>query len=230
MIRRFPEPRDLFDPTRTIFQYSDLDSIVPFTSTVSGTAAGITFNTAALTYTNRYGFATITQGSTSTGRAALGSANQDQIVLNAGEVRIKASILTPSALSDATNRYNLFFGMTGSFTSPGAATNRTLIRYRDNLNSGKWQLDVSNTLGVSTADTGITVAASTFYELELVIGRASGAVTAYINGSRVASVSGQTPNGTSEPLGIIVGTQKTVGTTARPFYADFLTFYQEVDR
>jgi len=231
MIRNFSGDRDRFNPKTSVFLASDLDSAAPFTTSVSGTAAAVTFTTAAIAETNRFGIATLTQGSTTTGRASIGTATADSVIFNSGTATLRAAIKTPSNLSDGTNRYSIQVGFTNLVTSL-SPTIAAQFRYRDNLNSGKWQAYCSETSGgSSTADTGITVAVNTWYTLELRLARSGGPVQFYINRSLVATISGASvPTGTSNPCGIFCGSVKALGTTARPMYADFLTFEQEVSR
>lgn len=231
MIQTYPAQRDRFKPKTSVFLRSDLDSVAPFTTSVSGTSASVVFTTAAIAETNRFGIATLTQGTTTTGRASVGSATADSVIFNAGATTLCAAIKTPANLSDGTNRYSIQVGFTNAFASL-SPTISAQLRYRDNNNSGKWQAYCSeNVGGSSTADTGITVAANTWYTLEIRLARSGGPVQFYINGSLVATISGASvPTGSSNPCGIFCGTVKALGTTARPMYADFLTFEQEVAR
>lgn len=232
MIQVYPATRDRFDPRRTVFLHSDLDAAAPFTSTVSGTGAALTFTTAGLGAANRFGIATMTTGTTSTGRATIGSATQDGLVFNTGTTIARTAFQTPSSLSDATNRYTLNFGFTNTLASFYTAGVGALIRYRDNANSGRWQAYAAEAAtGTSaTADTGITVAASTWYSMEVRLARSGGPIQYFINGSLVATISTIAVTGTSNPCGVACGIVKALGTTARIMYADYLTLEEEVSR
>jgi len=232
MIQTYPATRDRFDPRRTVFLHSDLDSVAPFTSAVSGTSAAITFTTLSLGAANRFGVATMTTGTTATGRATIGSATQDGIIFNAGTVIARTAIQTPSSLSDATNRYTLNFGFTSTLANFYTAGIGATIRYRDNANSGKWQAYAAEATGgtSATADTGITVAASTWYAMEIRMARSGGPIQYFINGSLVATISTIAVTGAANPCGVACGIVKALGTTARTMYADYLTFEEEVTR
>ena len=230
MIQTYPT-RDRFNPKTTVFLHSDFSLAAPFTASVSGSGAAVGFNTLGIAEVNRFGYATFTQGTTTTGRASVGTVNADSIIFNDGTATLRAAIKTPTSLSDGTNRYSIQVGFSNSVTA-FVPTIAAMFRYRDNNNSGKWDIYCSeNTAGNSSADTGITVAANTWYTLEIRLARSGGPVQFYINGSHVGTISGATvPTGTSNPIGIFCGTVKSLGTTARTMYGDFLTFEQEVSR
>lgn len=228
-IDAFPD-RLRFD--RVIMQYSEMDNAGDFTTQVNGTGALVTFNaTAGQTYANRFGFAQLQTGSTSTGRAAVATANIDQIVLGSSPHYFASIILTSANLSDATNRYNIVSGFADTLSGANQI-NGIVFRYRDNLNSGKWQIySASSSGGSASADTGITVAASTFYKFEIFVDAAGANAYCYINGSLVGTVTSTTiPKGTGEPTGVASFILKAAGTTSRLFHCDYMQFSKEVVR
>jgi hypothetical protein len=87
------------------------------------------------------------------------------------------------------------------------------LRYRDNINSGKWQAYVKNGGSASTADTGVTVTTNTWFYLEMEINAAGDSVEFFIDGSSVATIaSGPATNSTAE---MRVGILKSTGTSGR---------------
>lgn len=232
MIQTFPQTLDRFDPRRVIFQASDMAVAAPFTTSASGAGAAITFATVVATgsFPNRYGFASLDTGTTSSGRANVITPTNDQILSGYGKISFCAMMRTPSNLSDASNRYGIKIGIGNSNTTLTDSFGAT-FRYRDNINSGKWQLLTTDYSGAQTfTDSGITVAASTFYKLEISIS-ANGAKAQYlINGSSIAIIDTDLLDGTNVTMGLNAMILKAVGTTSRVFLLDYMDFRMEVER
>jgi hypothetical protein len=234
MNRIVPEPVDLFDPRRSIFQASELAMAAPFTTTTSGTTgASVSFTTVFGTLgvqSNRYGIATLETGTNSTGRANIISPVSDQIVPGFGRLSFTAVIRTPSNLSDATNRYGIKvgFGTVTTAVTDGAGVH---FRYRDNINSGKWQGYTVDYTGLPTqTDLGITVAASTWYTLEAFVNADATKTVYVINGTPAATVDLALQSGATVYAGMNAMILKSAGTTSRSMHMDYLDFRQEVTR
>ena len=234
MNRIVPEPVDLFDPRRSIFQASELAMAAPFTTTTSGTTgAAVSFTTVFATLgiqSNRYGIATLETGTNSTGRANIISPVSDQIVPGFGRLSFTAVIRTPSNLSDATNRYGIKVGF-GSLTTSVNDGSGVHFRYRDNINSGKWQGYTVDYTGTPTqTDLGITVAASTWYTLEAFVNADATKTVYVINGTPTATVNLELQSGATVYAGMNAMILKSAGTTSRAMHMDYLDFRQEVTR
>ena len=234
MLRTVPSEPDRFDPRRTVFQSSDMAVVTPFATATSGTTGAQVVFTSLLgtlgALENRYGIASIETGTATTGRALIQTPLVDQIVSGFGRLSFCAIIRTPSSLSDATNRYGIKIGL-GATTNSIADSIGVHFRYRDNINSGKWQAYTVDTVGTATqTDTGITVAASTWYRLEAFVNADATSTDYYINGSKVATVAATIQSGTTFQMGLIAMSSKSVGTTSRSFLCDYLEFRQEVTR
>lgn len=119
---------------------------------------------------------------------------------------VMSSIAT---LSDGTNTFTIIAGMPASVTS--TTPDGAYFKYSDGINGGKWAC-VTRTGGSETLiDSGVTVAVSTVYTLE-VFHRPDNSVAFFINGAFV----GESTTNTHE--GFVFnsyGMLKTVGTTAR---------------
>jgi hypothetical protein len=89
-------------------------------------------------------------------------------------------------------------------------------------------VDSASTL--TQVDTGITVAASTWYRLEIIINPDASISEFFIDGVRVATVTANLQSGTSITAGLLAMIIKALGTTSRTFYIDNLEFRQEVNR
>jgi hypothetical protein len=234
MLRVLPSDPDLLDYRYSVFQSSEMAVVSPFATSTSGTTgAQVVFTSVLATlgaFENRYGIATLETGTNSTGRAVIQTPLLDQIVPGFGRLSFCAIIRTPSNLSDATNRYGIKIGL-GALTSSINDTIGVHLRYRDNLNSGKWQAYTVDYLGtVTSTDTGITVAVSTWYRLEAFVNKDATSTDYYINGSKVATVAATIQSGTSMQMGLIAMIAKSAGTTSRSMLCDYLDFRQEVTR
>jgi hypothetical protein len=233
MNRLIPIEPDYDDPRAFIVQASDMAVISPFASATSGTGAAVSFGSVLGTIgavTNRYGIASLATGTTTTGRAQIQTPLVDQILFGFGRLSMSAMILTPSSLSDGTNRYGLKIGF-GNQTTLLTESCGGVFRYRDTINSGKWEVYfIDSASNLTQVDTGITVATSTWYRLEIIINPDASISEFFINGVRVATVTGNLQSGTSITAGLLAMIIKSVGTTSRTFYIDNLEFRQEVNR
>ena len=234
MNRVFPAPVDLLDPRQSVFQASELAMADPFTTTTSGTTgAAVSFSTVLATLgvqSSRYGIASLDTGTNTGGRANIISPVSDQIVPGFGRLSFTAVMRTPSALSDATNRYGIKigFGTVTTAVTDGAGVH---FRYRDNINSGKWQAYTVDYTGTPTqTDLGITVAASTWYTLEAFVNADATKTVYVINGTPAATVDLALQSGTTIYAGMNAMILKATGTTSRAMYLDYLDFRQEVTR
>lgn len=184
----------------------------------SGTGSGVSFG--ATPRDGVVGLANASTGTDSNGFAGVSTAdNTTQIAPVDGNFTIVGKIITPSALSDGTNRYSIFCGINES--NAGLGNDHLVLQYSDNINSGKWQL-VMGIGGVNraTIDTGITVAADTVYNLAIVVTGASQAIEVFINGTSVGTATPSSTFATGNRVSPILTISKSVGTTSRTLGID----------
>lgn len=230
MIHRFGTQYNALDYRTALLMRSEMGSAGDFVAVASGTGSAVSFAPTGQTYSGRTGIASLETGTTTTGRASIGTQVADQIVLGSGMARFTAMIRTPSVLSDATNRYNIIVGFTNTLTT-AAPTMTCSIRYRDNLNSGKWQAHLLDTLaGPETIDLGITVAVSTWYKLEIVVSSSSSQAQFYIDGALCGTGTLAVPAGVAETVGAVVLLLKGAGTTSRIAHCDFMEVEMQATR
>ncbi len=133
-------------------------------------------------------------------------------------------------LSTSGERVGMNVGLGNSYYYDGAIDS-ILFRYRDDVNGGKWQLECknwANSGGVTTADSGITVAADTWYRLRAVV-YSSSLVEFFINGVSVGTITtGDIP--VNRDLGFALLWTKSVGSTRRTCYSDYCTLAQICDK
>jgi hypothetical protein len=144
--------------------------------------------------------------------------------LGAGETILEASVLVKN-LSDGTDRYEFYVQFGDGYVSSDN-NDGVYFKYSDNVNSGKWQLLCSSGGTTTTADSGITVAADTWYKLRAVINAAGTSVEFFIDGVSVGTITTNIPTGTSNLVSPCVRALKKLGTTNRLLYCDYITFQQ----
>jgi len=231
MITTYPPLRDRLDPATSILVRSEMQAAGDFTTALSG---GTVVFTSVGTFVNRYGFATAATGTSTTGRSAICSQLQNQVVMANGEITFTTILQTPSALSDATNRYAVIAGFNDLLNNINGQS-AVMFRYRDNINRGNWQLySICSSTGLTeSVDSGVTVAVSTWYRLECCINATSTLAQFYINGAYVGEISGS-GNLPIDPVvdvtGFLVQIVKNAGTLSRAIIVDYADFQMAVTR
>lgn len=113
---------------------------------------------------------------------------------------------TPIALSDSSERYVLFVGTSNTGTNPHSASFRCAIIYSDDINTGKFSLQLGNS---DVFDTGVVVQADTEYHV-IIQHRVIGGISVWINGDFIGNFSNaNVPSTVARPMYQLL---KTVGT------------------
>jgi hypothetical protein len=188
-------------------------SVFGWASANSGAGAAFTGN--LYIDVNSFGVWRASTGTTTTGYSVMYG---NYIRVGGGVVTMEWRVYTPSAVSDGTDTYTLRAGCDNG--SPGDGSTGIFFRYTDAVNGGRWQC-VSRAASVeSTADSGIAVAANTYYNLKIIVNAGASSITYYINGASVGTIATNIPAAGSSPT-INFGIAKSLGTTARAFQADY---------
>lgn len=175
--------------------------------------------------TSHPGIATISTSTSATGNAYYYGTSSG-LSLSNGAAGITWIIKTPSALADATETYSMRFGLNDS-TSADAANG---VYFRYTTNSANWIAVVREASSETSADTGLSVGASTWYKLTAVINSDATAAFFYTNGTLACSITNaNVPGGTSYTRQMAHIT-KSAGTTARIVGIDYFKFWKEVNR
>lgn len=222
----YSQPR--IEPATMAVTFSDFygAGALPFTAMNAGSGSTISWTDNG--NADHPGLANLSTGTTSTGRAAVGTNNQNAFVFGTRTHVFESVVLTTANLSSATQTYYVEAGFFDSLT--GGVSYGAYFTYTDGVNSGKWLCNCSDGLGSTSTDSGITVAASTYYRLRVEVNAAASSVLFLIDNSIVATITANIPNGTSNRLGLAVNIRKTVGATAREVRADYLLHASEVNR
>lgn len=161
------------------------------------------------------GVCTLATGTTTTGRASCSTA-MNTILLGGGRIRFTALVKIVT-LSDGTDTYTFRSGFGDevgiSFTE---FVDGVAFRYSNGVNSGKWECYCRANDVETTADSGITVAADTWYCLQIEVNDDASSASFYIDGVSVATIATNIPSASTRDTSIVwAWMQKSAGTNAR---------------
>lgn len=88
-------------------------------------------------------------------------------------------------LSNVTDRFEVMFGIS-DITSNAATNNAIYFYYRDDINSGKWQINCVKAAAATTNNTGTTVDTN-YHAFKLIVNAAGTSVSFYIDGVQVTN-------------------------------------------
>lgn len=125
-------------------------------------------------------------------------------------------------LSTAGERYSLMLGL---FDTATTQVNSVRFLYNDSVNAGNWTISAINASTVTNTDSGVAVAADTWYKLRAVVNAAATSIEFFINGVSVGTVTTNIPTASIAPRASMA---KTVGTAARQAYTDYFRLYQRL--
>jgi hypothetical protein len=162
-------------------------------------------------------------GVTTTGLAFLRSGNLSSINPAVGEISYDAVVKTEANLSDGTDTYILYAGLSNDNSAEPA--HGLYFRYSHSVNSGKWQFIARASSTETAVDTGITVAVSTFYRFTIILNAAGTSAEGFINGTSIGTITTNLP---SAVFGHTTGIRKTAGLTNRSLDCDFIDIIIEL--
>lgn len=145
----------------------------------TGTGSGLNINSVS----GHPGILSLTCGS-GTSLALLGSfagSGGNAFLLSDGAVTLQYYIKIPT-LSVAGTRFSVWVGLAGD----SSFNNAIFFYYRDDINSGKWQLRTYAS-GVSTQNNSNTTVDTNWHVLKLVINAAGTSVSFYVDGTEVSN-------------------------------------------
>ncbi len=211
--------RDVEGPRRfvTFLDFISTSATGVFVSATSGTGSS---NGAANPGNTGIGWARHSTGTTATGRAAYWLNNGNAYLPTRGFCHWASRFLLNN-LSDGTDTFFYYNGMINSVTAE--PTSGVYFRYTHSQNSGRWQAVARNASVETMVDTGVTVAAGSVYNVEILTNANCTEALFYINDSLVATITTNLPTGSMD-----FGTnlRKTVGTNNRQAEVDYLYFEQ----
>lgn len=191
-----------------------------FTENVSGTSAAWSNGISVQALNDAVGVVQGTTGSTSSGLAAYYPATINWIRVGQGKQVKWASKVRVEDLSTSTQRYTVRTGLMSSNLA-GAQADGIYFEYVEGT-SNFWRMVCAKDNTRTETDTDITVAADTWYELAFVVNAAGTSVEFFIDGVSKGTVTTNIPTGSADGISPIGGIVKTVGTTARVWYVDYV--------
>lgn len=202
-----------------------------WTVATSGTGATVATSTTAVA-TNRVGMVTINLGTTATGRGSMFTPNATMITLGGGVATFESSIYLP-VLSSSLQRYQLLVGLFDTTTAANQTDGVYFLYDEGGVSTGStaaayWQT-VTSAASARTFNTGltqITLAATTWYTLKIVVNAAGTQADFYINGTLVGSTTTNIPTGIVNTTGLGVFMIKSVGTTTASVIFDYINYGQ----
>ena len=140
------------------------------------------------------------------------------------------ALININTLSTALERYRMIFGF-GSVISNSSETNGVFITYDEGgtangtTASANWQcLTVDNSVRTLTTST-TAVTASAWNKLRIEINAAGTSVVFYVNGTAIATHTTNIPLASNSRYVLMkTGLAKTIGTTTRGFYCDYIGY------
>ena len=205
-------------PRKTIEFFEDfvggtLNNMVPAWSDSSGQVAVLTSGPPD---DNTYGIVSISTASNSVGRGGIRTV-LDQFVPGKGKMYFAGRVYVP-ALSDGTDRYGFRVGFGDS--DWGEMVDGVYFEYDHTDTHWKCVCAASSTRTKFT--TTVTVAALTFYNLGVEINAAGTEAKFYINDTLVATITTNIPTASYQRTAMGAWIVKTLGSTARAAYIDYL--------
>jgi len=169
-------------------------------------------------------------GSTSSGYAGLGRSTQMKD-LGGGELIIEALVYIPTNLSTSGERFGVVVGwgsdQTGSTIPPGYGV---YFQYSDNVNGGNWYAGANTYGSTSNLDTGVAVAANTWYKLKIVIAADGQSAEFFVDDVSAGTISSNLPYTSSANMGPFFKIAKSVGTATRYLNVDYYYWKKDVAR
>lgn len=142
------------------------------------------------------------------------------ILFGSGEWSCRAIVRIPT-LSDGTNTFEVFVGFIDPASGSGI-TDGAYVYYSHGTNSGRWEYRTVSNSVQSTADSGVTVAANTWYYVEVEVGADGTQATFRINGAAQQSIASNVPSGSGRNTGFGVYKRQSAGSSFRGIQVDAL--------
>ena len=208
------------NPRLGFFEHEDFigDNLLPgWTDNSSGTGAQV--NRVAVQ--GRPGVHDFNTGTTATGQAVITKWNGGALWPAIGELECSVGVYVP-ILGTAPENFSAWIGLTDQTSGSIDPSNAYCFKYNPTAGPypGNWALMARNGGAETQADSGITVAATTWYDLQIKVNAAGTSAEYFINGVSVGTIATNLPAATN-PIAPNVRMRKTAGTTARSLYVDY---------
>jgi len=152
------------------------------------------------------------------------TSNYNTLQLGGGAMRL-IFWFKAGSLSTSGDRYLLWFGM-GADWNTVENQSGFYIKYRDNLNGGKWQFVCRNGGAETALDTGITVAANTWYRVQFDVNADFSSVAVDINGTSAGPITTNIPTNASMAIEAFI--VKMTGTSDMELHVDAVSYMKHL--
>jgi hypothetical protein len=192
-------------------------------STYSLSGGSNVFTTAGLTHCNgHWGILRCGTAASASSVAGIGAGTiTDSVIFGTYKHETTAIVYIPN-LSNATNRFYVEHGF--SDNRGGVPTDAVMFSYIDTQMGGNWACLAYNNTVLTAKDSGVPVAALTWYKLRVVV-NVNGSSEFYINGTQVATTTdfpvGSVGTGSARATANGCTIRKTVGVAARNLDIDY---------
>ena len=190
-----------------------------FAGGASGTGARVEMALLSITGVDgNPGIINFQTGSTTTGSASIFNNQKSTFGNGSYECEFRLKI---EDLSTSSQRFTLYIGFGTSFTTE--PTDGAYFVYSDNINSGNWQAKTASSSSRTTANSSTAVVADAWIKLKIVVNAAGTSVSFYVDGVEIANspITTNIPTSTFFDLGM--GVVKSVGSTNRFIYLDYVS-------
>jgi len=200
-----------------------LSNGAPFSLSSSGTGSG--YDGTVASEAGHPGIGQLSTGTTTTGYAFMASKSGALCVFGSDAWTFRCAFKLP-VVSDGTDTYTFIAGF-GDTPTAAAQTDGAFIRYTHGTNSGKFQCVTESNTTETATDSGVTVAADTWYRLDISVNLAGTSVTFTLKTASgdpvlVATNTTNIPTTSARATGILLGLIKSAGTTARTVLVDLM--------
>ena len=190
--------------------------------TLSGTGATVdSVSTGVNSTDSALGVMQLETGTTTTGRAAVGSSNVG-LAFGFGYHYLEMRVMFPT-LSTAAQEYDGYAGFMDMFGASGNGTDGAYFHY-DRNNSTNWRIRVIGGGTSSVTSTSTAVTAGQWYRLGIEVNAAGTTVDFYINGVNVGQHTGGNIPTAGEFFGLGWKIEKQAGTTNRTMLVDYIKY------
>jgi hypothetical protein len=149
------------------------------------------------------------------------------ILLGNGDIWRYETMARLDDLSTSGERFTFRSGFNDDMTNAEDGTDGCYFRYSDDINGGEWQGVCRDNSSESVCDTGIAVAADTWYRLTVVV-NANNSASFQTDGTSRCSVGTDIPSGVGRQTSFMSAIKKEVGTTARNVDVDYIWITSEL--
>lgn len=190
------------------------------------TSSGGALSMVASAANNRPGIFQFSTSTSATGNPSLID-NQSTLFLGGGPLTMEWSARLTTALPDATDDYDVWFGL-GDTTTGSSQTDGVYFMFDRGVSASNWQFVTAKAGTRTTTDTGIAANGSgTWQRFRFEVNSSATSVIAYIDGVACATNTANLPDTSSNLCGKMFGMLKQAGTTARIMQLDYVWISQD---